>query len=465
MEKNEGSCAEGEPTSATAEEAPTGTKPRGSAKVVRVLAGSPPAGGDDGSNAASLHRASSLPVDSGVAAAAGTSSSSSLFYRNRDITKSSRSIRHDLENLMEDEDYEEDENECEQIASSRSAPTFERDNPSMNVSSAPRVRQQQSPTHEAQPLLGGSASSHPRSSWESRDEDQRLIRIAAAFLNDYEAGQAPTLPPDLVNITDLHLHLHAIRFSKVWRIIMVFATGCLFVGSCFEGSDEDEAWETYDRAHLAERIRRKQKILLFCTVIPIVAFALDISMMAVLFSRRRHTDRLDTSLGADLQLDGNGHSSSLLVKNKARTSHIVRTSRSLWWAMPVVLFLAVLSVETIAAVLSGNVMRRRIWSSLFKPIVLFYVSSRTRNALDALNRVIRVVLRVILIELFLIFTFGSVAVQLFGDDFASFEGLPVSFLSMFQLSTTVVNPSLWMPVVAEYGRSSSIFFIIFLITR
>lgn len=357
-----------------------GAKPRDSAKVVRVWTGSPKA--------------------------AGTSSSSSLFHHNRDITKSSRSIRHDLE----------------------------------------------SPVHEAQPLLGGSAPSHPRSSWESRDEDQRLVRIAAAFLNDYEAGQAPTLPPDLVNIADLHLHLHAIRFSKVWRVIMVFATGCLFVGSCFEGSDEDEAWETYDRAYLAERIRRKQKILSFCTFIPVVIIALDVSMMAVLFSRRGHTERLDTLLGADS------------TENTARHKK-ARTSRSFWWAMPVMLFLVVFSVETMVVIQSGNIMRRRIWSSLAKPIVLFYLSSRTRNALDALNRVIRVVLKVILIELFLIFTFGSVANQLFGDEFEAFEGLPVSFLSMFQLSTTVVNPSLWMPVVAKYGRSSSVFFIMFLVTR
>ena len=128
-------------------------------------------------------------------------------------------------------------------------------------------------------------------------------------------------------------------------------------------------------------------------------------------------------------------------------------------------FLVVFTLETCAVLSSRTIMQRRIWSSLGKPIVLFYVSFRTRNALDALNRVIRIVLRVLLIELFLIFTFGSVAVQLFGDDFDAFGGLPISFLSMFQLSTTVVNPSLWMPVVAEYGRSSSIFFIIFLITR
>ena len=465
-ENNEGSSTE-EPTSAATEAAPTGTKPRGSAKAVRVWTGSPTVGGDDADNVASLHRASSLPVDSTVAA--GTSSSSSLFYRNRDITKSSRSIRHDLENLMEDEEDEEDkedELESAHVVRSRSAPTFELENPSINASAGPpRVgHQQQSPVHEAQPLLCGSVTSHPRSSWESRDEDQRLARIAAAFLNDYEAGQAPTLPPDLVNITDLHLHLHAIRFSKVWRVIMVFATGCLFVGSCFEGSDEDEAWETYDRAYLAERIRRKQTILLFCTVIPVLVFALDISMMAVLFSRRGHTERLDTLLGAELLQDGNGQAPSRSTKNAERPKK-ARTSRSFWWAMPVLLFLAVLSVETLVVTLSGAVLQRRIWSSLAKPIVLFYVSSRTRNALDALNRVIRVVLRVILIELFLIFTFGSVAVQLFGDEFESFEGLPVSFLSMFQLSTTVVNPSLWMPVVAQYGRSSSIFFVIFLVTR
>ena len=283
------------------------------------------------------------------------------------------------------------------------------------------------------------------------------MRIAAAFLSDYESGQAPTLPPDLINITDLHLQLHCIRFSKAWCIIMVLATACLFVGSCFEGSDEDENWRSYDDNYWAERLRRKERIIAFCTVVPVVAYALDICMMAVLFSRRGHTERLDSLLGGDLQCDEN--------KNTKAKPKKARTSRSFWWALPVMVFLVVFTLETCAVLSSRTIMQRRIWSSLGKPIVLFYVSFRTRNALDALNRVIRIVLRVLLIELFLIFTFGSVAVQLFGDDFDAFGGLPISFLSMFQLSTTVVNPSLWMPVVAEYGRSSSIFFIIFLITR
>jgi len=363
-----------------------------------------------------------------------------------------------LEHLVEEEDCEEVEHGCDNVT--RSAPSFECE----NLSTSP---------HEAQPLLNGPAVSHPRLGWESErsdavshpmDEDLRLLRIAAAFLNDYEAGQAPTLPPDLLNITDVHLHLHAIRFSKVWRIVMAFATGFLFVGSCFEGSDGDETWKTYDGAYLAERIRRKQRFLLFCTAMPVVVLALDICMMAVLFSRRGHTERLDSIFGADLQCYECGSSSSFSMENKGKANK-ARTSRSFWWAMPVGLFLVVLSVETCVVVLSGAIMRRRIWSSLAKPIVLFYVSARTRNALDALNRVIRIVLRVILIELFLIFAFGSVAVQLFGDKFESFKGLPISFLSMFQLSTTVVNPSLWMPVVAEYGKSSSIFFVFFLITR
>jgi len=431
--------------------------------------GSPPerssGGGGGGGGYIALQRSSSMPV--GSADAASSSSSSSLFYRNaRDITKSSRSIRHDLEHLMEDEEDSDDENDF--VSRPGSAPSFEHEELSAKPRAQQQQQQQQPPPHEAQPLLEGPALSTP--GWESKDEDQRLVRIAAAFLNDYEAGQAPTLPPDLINITDLHLHLHSIRFSKLWRIAIVLATACLFVGSCFEGSDEDENWKSYDETYLAERMRRKERIVSFCTVIPVVACLLDICMMAVLFSRRGHTGRLDSLLGADSQHDENGNStgrnrqaSSIPAKPKAKRNK-ARTSRSFWWAMPVVFFLAVLSVETFVVIRSRTILKRRIWSSLAKPIVLFYVSSRTRNALDALNRVIRIVLRVILIELFLIFTFGCVAVQLFGDDFDSFEGLPTSFLSMFQLSTTVVNPSLWMPVVAEYGRSSSIFFVIFLIT-
>ena len=255
---------------------------------------------------------------------------------------------------------------------------------------------------------------------------------------------------------------------------MTFATACLFVGSCFEGSDGDRNWESYEETYLMERIRRKERIITFCTVVPVTVFALDICFMAILFSRRQESmlgvaSQYFTTSSAD---DGNISESKAFAQplpeegtglGKAEPMS-ARKSRSWWWAIPVSFFLVALSIETLFVVQSHTIMQRRIWSSALKPIVFFYVSSKARNALDAINRVIRIVVRVIMIELFLIFTFGAVAVQLFGD-FESFRGLPISFLSMFQLSTTVVNPSLWMPVYARVGRKASIFFVIFLVTR
>jgi len=424
-----------------------------------------------------LHRTWSMPAES----------SSSIFYRNRELSKSSRSIKLDL--LRGRKDADEDEDEDFDNTGGNGLTTAFGEVAGTGTASDGIIREEKSMVGEKQPLL--SAPKHnedPLASSQNttkhdygrfaaaQDEERRLARIAAAFLEDFESGQAPTLPPDIRNVTDMRLHLRTVRFSIFWKIIMTFATACLFVGSCFEGSDGDQNWESYKETNLMERIRRKERIIAFCTVVPVTAFALDICFMAILFSRRQQS--VESMLGVASHYftttsarDGNITESKSFVPPLPQGRTVggeaepmsARKSRSWWWAIPVSFFLISLSIETWFVVRSHTIMQRRIWSSAFKPVVFFYVSSKARNALDALLRVIRIVVRVILIELFLIFTFGAVAVQLFGD-FESFRGLPISFLSMFQLSTTVVNPSLWMPVYARVGRKASIFFVIFLIT-
>jgi len=100
-------------------------------------------------------------------------------------------------------------------------------------------------------------------------------------------------------------------------------------------------------------------------------------------------------------------------------------------------------------------------TALFKPIVLFYISHQARYALEALSRISRIVARVILIEFFLILSFAAVACRMY-KNYESFQGLSSSWLSLFELSTTVVNPSVWMPMY-ESNRANALFFIFFTI--
>lgn len=48
----------------------------------------------------------------------------------------------------------------------------------------------------------------------------------------------------------------------------------------------------------------------------------------------------------------------------------------------------------------------------------------------------------------IILMFAAIACRLFAD-FDRFHNLPAAWLSLFELATTVVNPSIWLPMVRE----------------
>ena len=79
-----------------------------------------------------------------------------------------------------------------------------------------------------------------------------------------------------------------------------------------------------------------------------------------------------------------------------------------------------------------------LYSSIAKPIVLYYISRQARHAMEALVRIARTVIRVLVIELVLILSFAAVACRLF-NDFESFDHLSVAWLSLFKCMY-FVNP-------------------------
>lgn len=312
----------------------------------------------------------------------------------------------------------------------------------------PLLHQQQRGTFEEENRGGD----HPFSSARRR----RFVHIAAAFLRDYQSSRGPTLSTNLDGVTDFYLMMHAVQSSRTWGVVMACATAVLFLGSCFEGGDGDSSWHTYDNGLLRERGRRKGQILTFCALFPMAIYFADLLLMWIVGGRGAPDSPTAASSrefsAAEEEVGG---------RRGERQAEGNRRSRRTRESLTAIFFLA-FAVETLITVGTDRVLDRRLWTSVFKPVVVFCASTRSRNALDAINRVARIVAKVLMVELFLIFIFGAIACQVYGD-FDSFSGLGVSFLSMFELSTTVVNPSLWSPVMNERGEAASLFFIPFLI--
>ena len=141
--------------------------------------------------------------------------------------------------------------------------------------------------------------------------------------------------------------------------------------------------------------------------------------------------------------------------------HVVRRSRSENFVQPLILFGIVLVIENAARLIVNPGENLVLFSSLFKPLMLYYVSSRARDAMDVLGRVARGVSRALLMQMFLILMFAAVSVNLFSD-FEEFRQLGTAWLSLFELSTTVVNPGLWMPIY-EHAKPPALFFIVFIV--
>lgn len=247
-------------------------------------------------------------------------------------------------------------------------------------------------------------------------ELQRAIQISAIFLRDYERARAPTLPHNFLDSNRLEymLMIHKWKYSWTWQVMIYLAIIAFLIASCYEG----------DSASLA--------IPFGINMYAIVVFGVDIILLQE------------------------------LVNPSLQDDDPYIYSRAYKWTLPLSILLFFLSCEMLYILLFLPSCPQFLWSSLLKPICLFYVSEKSRQALEALRRIAPIALKVLGIELLLILSFAAVAAHLY-TEFDSFRNLSTSWLSLFQLSTTVVNPSMWMPMYKE-DRKSAFFFIIYVIT-
>jgi len=345
-------------------------------------------------------------------------------------------------------------------------PHFDPWNPSSYDSSGHAIN---SSTTEASPLLGAGfmspspyssahremsfssvhSSSHRHTSGRGHHPPHLLsVVVAAAFLQDYESNRPPTFgSANLAEIGDHQVAIYHLKHSFFMNVCRVAATMAIFVSSFLEGCITCTGQVPSDAFYV-------QKYLLTAfNMFAIVVFAADIAMRCAL---RGGTPMVFKQASPERILQRSAESIERIQK------HQVRISRSEKLVYPMVLFCVVLGLENIARFVLVPNDEIVLYCSIFKPLALFYVSSQARDALAAVRRILKIVLRVLIMEMLLILMFAAVACRLFGG-FASFASLELAWLSLFELSTTVVNPSIWMPMYAA-NKLSALFFVLFIVT-
>lgn len=274
------------------------------------------------------------------------------------------------------------------------------------------------PRSESTPLLH---KSHLPPVTPSQDGmgQKKFVDIAISFLQDYEANRPPTLSSEIDTITDWQLYLYQLKYGNpIAPLILWLAALALFVSSGLEGINN----------------RSSRYLLTGLNMVAILVLAID--MWA------RHELRP--------------------FETNHRHPYHARDSRTGKLFQPLILLGIFLALENWSRLIITDDANLILFASVFKPLVLFYVSHPSRNALEALRRIIRIVLRVLVMELLLILMFAAVACRLFAN-YDSFANLSIAWLSLFELATTVVNPSIWMPMY-EASKYSAFFFIFFIVT-
>jgi hypothetical protein len=206
------------------------------------------------------------------------------------------------------------------------------------IDTSNRIRDDKSENFETEEMRSSDTSSPPLEKKLSEKSSQDVL-IAAIFLRDYESSRPCSLPTNTSAIKPLQLFIHHVRFSYVWQFIVYFATGCLFLSSCYDSFG-------------SEGKGRHQQFML--TISSVVVFTLDAMMRTIL-------DERDPNSGVST------------VANSR-----VRKTRAEKWKLPTLAILFAVLIETfIKTIQNGG--KAVVWTGMFKPIVFFYVSSKARD--------------------------------------------------------------------------------------
>jgi hypothetical protein len=196
---------------------------------------------------------------------------------------------------------------------------------------------------------------------------------------DYEAGRPPTLSANFDRITQWQLQIYRMHFSWAWRLFGVaLPTVVLFLA--------------HSQSNLVTALMHSYAILFFL---------IEVWMREQLYAQEPSSDEY--------------HSERRLNR-------------------PLLLFFILLGLESWIWYIFPPDPEAKVpalVSSIFKPVVFFYISLKARHALEGLSMITQIVARVIMIEMMLILAFAAVGCQLFRE-YESFKDLSASWLSLFE---------------------------------
>ena len=260
-------------------------------------------------------------------------------------------------------------------------------------------------------------------------KEKKAIKIAAAFLHDYEQGQKITLQSNTECISDVELTLYTFHESSFWQFVIFGTTLCFFLASKFEGNEQDPIHT------------RNSFALLFLSLWSVLIFCIDLGLTSIYSGK---TSILNATTESNVVDSSPKTTNIAFTKNKDQPKdHNSFTNTENTTSILLLLFLVVYTIELWIFVRNNDEdsIHRSIWSGACKPILFFHFSSRAREAFYALKAVLPMVLEVIVLELFLIFMFAVMACELFGDDASMnenvdyhfyFQNKQTAFLSMFE---------------------------------
>lgn len=228
-------------------------------------------------------------------------------------------------------------------------------------------------------------------------EKERLVRISAAFLMDYEASRPATLHGNIKELTDRHLLLRAFRFSRAWAFVTVMAAGLLFLAPYIED-------------YFTKMWNRYVVVVLF-TFIPAFIFFVDIKISSYL----RNPNRSPTSRHQPSR-------SATKVGPRGSQSHAAYLAVSL----------LLICAERVIHLVRGQ-QYIIIWSGILTPIALFYVFQEARDSFNAFRQVIPQIVGILAAQLSVELFFAAAARIFFGSHYSElFGNLQLSFINLYQ---------------------------------
>lgn len=264
------------------------------------------------------------------------------------------------------------------------------------------------------------------------------ISVAVAFLKDYEAGRPPTLPSNVSKISPWQMGLCRLKFSTGYSLVLGSAMIALFLSSALEGASSTES-------------NLRLQMLSALNMYALVVFGTDMWVRNQFqsidyYNHRPQQHRL--AVTAPRRISPSRPALPVMIETRKSQANLL--------TRPLFLFGLFLFFENLGWLWAKPDRKFVVlYSSIAKPVVMYYISRQARHAMEALVRIARTVLRVLVIELVLILSFAAVACRLF-QDFESFDHLSVAWLSLFKCTFNAMDS--WLGEYMNLSVANQLFY-------